>query len=280
MSKSFLESPLLNPVPRKVVNHTFARVNSQPALAALAFVSKSLEDVQRNAESDLKFVTQRAENLKQMALNLDGTLAKNLDDWENITFIGPGGKDVSAGKIIRTIKDSSARARARAREFTSPTAFRDLEVPNFFKDNVNGPGLGFRRTLSDSNLSNVILPPPWPLLHPNAHKGSSFVRVHDWETVRGVGPTSATWQPMGEDWDPLKMVKEGLRELEVSTAATRVEFLQKMQKNLVSDYEVVWLARKSRKVNESQEKSKRSRKGIQGRANLRISPDSKQILKP
>ena len=242
MSKSFLDSPLLNPVPGKTANHpyTLARVNSQQALAALAFVSKSIEDVQRNAESDLKFVTERAENLKQMALNLDGTLAKNLDDWENITFAGPGGKDVSAGMIVRTIKDSSARARARARELTSPSAFKDIEVPSFFKDNVKGPELGFRRTHSDSDLSNTILPPPWPLLHPNPHKGSSFVRVHDWEMVRGVGPSSATWQPMGEDWDPLKMVKEGLKELEISTAATRVEFLQKMQKNLVSISEAVW----------------------------------------
>eukprot|EP00897_Mesotaenium_endlicherianum_P009667 jgi/Mesen1/8729/ME000052S08156 len=241
-----------------------------PAERAFACLSRSFHDVQRDAKSDLKLMSSRAQHIKD--------IANSLDDWENIKLPLGSGKDISAGKLLQHIKETSRseweslkaplspgkelsggilsqnkderkgmsfgqmglddadaagkllqkiKDSSRALSMVAPS-LEELELFRNLKDHVPG---SFRRVQSDPHL-------PWlvnkkdgsrKLLRPPT-RGQSLLRLDDWN----LSQDSKKWQLGTENWEPLKNLKENLKELEVTAASSKTptEFFHNMRKNL------------------------------------------------
>lgn len=82
--------------------------DSGPPERAFAFLSRSFVEAQRGAEFDLKLITARTKSLQKIVAT-----PPSLDDWEKIRIPlsgGKEGKDVTAGELLRQLKDSGRRA--------------------------------------------------------------------------------------------------------------------------------------------------------------------------
>ncbi|CAI5506075.1 unnamed protein product [Closterium sp. Naga37s-1] len=198
-----------------------------PADRAMAFLSKSFLDVRKSAESDLKLISTRTQGLKK--------IAEQLDDWENIKLpavfpLKDKDKDVTAGTLIRKIKD-------RSLEITKPLGERalsiDSELDLFFKswEQHVPPALSKLKKFQDAGNAGrapVSLKP---------FDGRQFINLDEWNKA----VKAHTW-PLGESWTvPLQRAMKEAAAAAASAAATSppaagprspAEFLEAVKKNL------------------------------------------------
>ncbi|CAI5463845.1 unnamed protein product [Closterium sp. Yama58-4] len=193
----------------------------------MAFLSKSLLDVRKSAESDLKLISTRTQGLKK--------IAEQLDDWENIKLpavfpLKDKDKDVTAGTLIRKIKD-------RSLEITKPLGERalsiDSELDLFFKnwEQHVPPALSKLKKFQDAGNAGrapVSLKP---------FDGRQFINLDEWNKA-----VKAHKWPLGENWTvPLqRAMKEAAAAAAAAAAASPpaagprspAEFLEAVKKNL------------------------------------------------
>ncbi|CAI5504506.1 unnamed protein product [Closterium sp. Naga37s-1] len=198
-----------------------------PADRAMAFLSKSFLDVRKSAESDLKLISTRTQGLKK--------IAEQLDDWENIKLpavfpLKDKDKDVTAGTLIRKIKD-------RSLEITKPLGERalsiDSELDLFFKnwEQHVPPALSKLKKFQDAGNAGrapVSLKP---------FDGRQFINLDEWNKA----VKAHTW-PLGENWTvPLQRAMKEAAAAAAAAAANSppaagprspAEFLEAVKKNL------------------------------------------------
>ncbi|GJP47046.1 hypothetical protein CLOM_g6277 [Closterium sp. NIES-68] len=179
-----------------------------PADRAMAFLSKSFLDVRKSAESDLKLISTRTQGLKK--------IAEQLDDWENIKLpavfpLKDKDKDVTAGTLIRKIKD-------RSMEITKPLGERalsiDSELDLFFKnwEQHVPPALSKLKKFQDAGTAAGRAP-----VSLKPFDGRQFINLDEWNKA-----VKAHKWPLGESWTvPLqRAMKEAAAAAAAAAAAS------------------------------------------------------------
>ncbi|XP_024519355.1 digalactosyldiacylglycerol synthase 2, chloroplastic [Selaginella moellendorffii] len=218
---------------------------------ALSFISRSLSDVQRSADQDFKLMKARAKSFRDLASTLD-------KEWENFRFPVPGSS-----------RDLLGRFKERQHASPAPLAISPLTAISAQVEDVEfirrlRPTLStFRRIQSDPNFvkrddskrsrDRMDLSMLKKALAPLASDGdgddpstTSLEQRSPWVKgdnaswrwrERGTGTSAKRTRkmvklPASEDWEPLKRMKEGLRDLESTAAKSKTpsEFLENVKK--------------------------------------------------
>ncbi|CAM6095158.1 unnamed protein product [Calypogeia fissa] len=242
--------------------------NVAPAERALSFISKSLSEVQKGANRDLKLMSLRAKSFRDLATTLDKEWEKGVESFK----VPLSNVKNSQANILKKIRESgsltgpSFSAMAPLSAITSQVEDRDFLknlTPNLpsFRRVQSDPN--FQKRLTDEKTSGAGGSFGWDLVtkrYPQRAAGNS--PWSDWSAPRpfpgGKGGQGDMLGVKGkkvrkknsitlEEWEPLRRakesVKESLKELE-STAATsktpseffenvkKTEFFENVKKNL------------------------------------------------
>ncbi|KAG6547818.1 hypothetical protein Mapa_010635 [Marchantia paleacea] len=237
---------------------------SAPAERALSFISKSLHDVQKSANRDLKLMSQRAKSFRDLANTLDKEWEKGVE-----TFTLPLSKNSS--NLLRKIRETGPPLSGPP--FSPISSISSKDNSDFLKNLA--PSLpNFRRSHSDPNFNNRLTDEAssgrgagGPAFNPQGSKESKSgwdlmpkyvpsgprnggwadwsqpkpfpgIRVNDGDWPRAKERTggSKKYQTKIDDWEPIRRakesVKESLKELEstAATSKTPAEFFENVKK--------------------------------------------------
>lgn len=248
-----------------------ATTDARPGVGAekaFSFLSKSISEVQKSAESDIKLIKSRVKSFK----NLSETLDK---EWESLKI--PAVDNLkNSGKILRMMTDTSKQTpgstTASSADFgflkgLRPTlsefqrSFSDPDFQSHHRDVSKGMDLWLRKPAFSKEAESGLdlfsrktrdgLRNEWSS---SRKLGDRRMVTRDWQKGTRRKKSSRRSKPSSvddwvDDWEPLRRVKESvkesLQELE-STAATsktpseffenvkKTEFYENVKKNLVS----------------------------------------------
>lgn len=245
-----------------------ATTDARPGVGAekaFSFLSKSISEVQKSAESDIRLIKSRVKSFK----NLSETLDK---EWESLKI--PAVDNLkNSGKILRMMTDTSkqtAGSTTSSADFSflkslRPTlsefqrSFSDPDFQSHHRDDSKGMDLWLRKPSFPKDAESGLdlfsrkardgLRNEWSS---SRNMGDRRMVIKDWQKGARRKKSSRRSRPSSvddwvDDWEPLRRVKESvkesLQELE-STAATsktpseffenvkKTEFYENVKKNL------------------------------------------------
>ncbi|KAL3677624.1 hypothetical protein R1sor_027572 [Riccia sorocarpa] len=235
-----------------------------PAERALSFISKSLHDVQKSANRDLKLMKQRAKSFRDLANSLD-------KGWEKgvATLKLPLPK--SSGNFFRKIRETGPPLQAPS--FSPISVHSSSGQDSNFLRNLKPTLQSFRRSQSDPSFSNRLTDEascarsaggPFSNFQGSVDSNSSLdvistygedgqqngessdwsqpkpfpnIRVNggDWVPSTESARRSESFRGKIDDWEPFRRakesVKESLKELEVTTFTSKnpAEFFENLK---------------------------------------------------
>ncbi|KAL2636216.1 hypothetical protein R1flu_007695 [Riccia fluitans] len=230
-----------------------------PAERALSFISKSLHDVQKSANRDLKLMKQRAKSFRDLANSLDKEWEKGVE-----TLKLPLSRN--SGNLLRKIRETGPPLAAPS--FSPISALSSSGQNSEFLKNLKPSLPSFRRSHSDPNFNNRLTDeassgrasgepfsssqgpagsnPGWDLIPKLGQGGRQNGEWVDWSQPKpfpGIRARDTDWRTGNskrtqgiDNWEPIRRakesVKESLKELEVtaSTSKTPAEFFENIKK--------------------------------------------------